>query len=164
MVIKAITLACIIAGVAILWYTSPHYNKIPYHTSALSVSVASAQASLKLEMAGFYQLYLQCYETKIFWFAFQLSYFCKGTSIRFLTAPTLPLFICIFPHTFVPSPGTTPKADDLRIQSPTTFRMSTHRKSSTLCSFLSTASDELWMHWDMSMWHYSTLCCHVDGY
>jgi hypothetical protein len=34
MVIKAITHACIAAGAAILGYTSPHYNKIPYHTSA----------------------------------------------------------------------------------------------------------------------------------
>jgi hypothetical protein len=78
---------------------------------------------------------------------------CKGTSVRFLTSPLLscsPLVYMYIPHTFVSSPGTTPKADNFRIQSPMTFWMSTHRKSSTsrsfLCSYLNSigcASDAL---------------------
>jgi hypothetical protein len=31
-----------------------------------------------------------------------------------------------FSHTFVPSPGTTPKANDFHIQSPTTFHSFLH--------------------------------------
>jgi hypothetical protein len=62
---------------------------------------------------------------------------CKGTSIHFLTSPPLPyspLVHIYFPHTSVPSPGTTPKADDSRIQSPMTLQMSTFH--SFLCSHL----------------------------
>jgi hypothetical protein len=56
------------------------------------------------------------------------SSICKGTSVRFLTSPLLtysPLVHMYFPHTLVPSPGTTLKADNFHIQSPMTF-----------CSFL----------------------------
>jgi hypothetical protein len=35
-----------------------------------------------------------------------------SVSLPTLSSPTLPLFICISPHTSVLSPGTTPKADD----------------------------------------------------
>jgi hypothetical protein len=59
---------------------------------------------------------------------------CKGTSIHSLTFPLLPyspLVHMYFSHTFVPSLGTTPKADNFCIQSPTTFQMSTHQKSLT---------------------------------
>jgi hypothetical protein len=92
---------------------------------------------------------------------------CKVTSICFLTSPLLPyspLVHMYFPHTPVPSLGTTPKADDFHIQSPTTFQMSTHWLSAPFSAHTSTASDEPQTHWDMSMWHYGTLCCHVDGY
>jgi hypothetical protein len=61
---------------------------------------------------------------------------CKGTSVCFLTFPLLsysPLVHMYFSHTFVPSPGTTPKANDFCIQSQTTFRMLTHQKSLTFC-------------------------------
>jgi hypothetical protein len=88
--------------------------------------------------------------------------YCKGTSVHFLTSPLLsysPLVHMYFPHTFVPSPGTTPKADDFRIQSPMTFRMSTHRKSLTfrsfLCSYLNSigwASDALGQV-RVTLWH-----------
>jgi hypothetical protein len=63
----------------------------------------------------------------------------KGTSVRFLTSPLLsfsPLVHMYFPYTSVSSPGTTPKANDFCIQSPTTFQMATHRKSLTFRSFL----------------------------
>jgi hypothetical protein len=42
--------------------SAPEYRFWADHNTALSASVASAQAGSKLEMAGFY---LQCYETEI---------------------------------------------------------------------------------------------------
>jgi hypothetical protein len=42
-----------------------------------------------------------------------------------LSSPTLPLFICILPTPLYHLQGPHPKANDLRIQSLTTFRMST---------------------------------------
>jgi hypothetical protein len=53
-----------------------------------------------------------------------------------LSSPTLPLFICILPTPLYHLQGPHPKADDLCIQSPMTFWMSTHRKLSTSRSFL----------------------------
>jgi hypothetical protein len=92
---------------------------------------------------------------------------CKRTSIYFLTSPLLPyppLVYMYFPHTSVPSPGTTPKANDFHIQSPTTFQMSTHQKSLTFCSFLCSylnsighASDTLGYVY-VTLWH-SPLSC-----
>jgi hypothetical protein len=64
-----------------------------------------------------------------------------------------------FPHTFVPSPGTTPKADDFCIQSLTTFRMSTHQKLSTFHSFLHSYLNSIgWAldtlgHVHITLWH-----------
>jgi hypothetical protein len=53
-----------------------------------------------------------------------------------LSSPTLPLFICILPTPLYHLQGPHPKANNLCIQSPTTFRMSTHQKSTTSHSFL----------------------------
>jgi hypothetical protein len=59
-----------------------------------------------------------------------------SVSLPPLSSPTLPLFICILPTPLYHLQGPHPKAGDLRIQSPMTFWMSTHQKSSTSRSFL----------------------------
>jgi hypothetical protein len=96
-----------------------------------------------------------------------VSPYSKGTSVRFLTFPLLsysPLVHMYFSHTFVPSPGTTPKADNLCIQSPTTFQMSTHQKSLTFCllfrSYLSSIRQALHAlgHVHMTLRHPPLLC------
>jgi hypothetical protein len=49
---------------------------------------------------------------------------CKGTSVHFLTSPRLsysPLVHMYSPHTSVPSPGTTPTANDFHIQKSNNF-------------------------------------------
>jgi hypothetical protein len=63
--------------------------------------------------------------------------FCKGTCVYLLTSssPTLPLFICTLPTPLYHLQGLHPEADDLGIQSPTTFRMSTHQRSLTSHTF-----------------------------
>jgi hypothetical protein len=53
-----------------------------------------------------------------------------------LSSPTLPLFICIIPTPLYHFQEPHPKADNLRIQSPMMFWMSTHHKSSTFRSLL----------------------------
>jgi hypothetical protein len=86
-------------------------------------------------------------------------------SIPYLTSPFLlypsisPIHMYI-PHTSVPSPGTTPKANNLPdINSPKSLTF-----CSFLCSYLSSILDKHQTHWDRPMWHYGTLCCHVDAY
>jgi hypothetical protein len=59
-----------------------------------------------------------------------------SVSLPPLSSPTLPLFICILPTPLYHLQGPHPKADDLCIQSPTTFRRSTHQRSSTSRAFL----------------------------
>jgi hypothetical protein len=94
---------------------------------------------------------------------------CKGTSVHFLTSP---LFSYSSPvHMYsISSPlyhlqELHSKADDLRTHSLTTLQKSTpgrRRLPDSPPAHTLAASDEPRTHWDRSVWHYSTLCRHVD--
>jgi hypothetical protein len=82
-----------------------------------------------------------------------------SVSLPPLSSPTLPFFICISPTPLYYLQGPYLKFNDSHIQSPMTFQMSTHQKSTPFCSFLRShlnsirrASDAL-EHIHVILWH-----------
>jgi hypothetical protein len=84
-----------------------------------------------------------------------------------LSSPTLPLFICIShtPLYHLQGPHTKLMTFVFKVRQLSKYQLTeSHWLSAPFPACTSTASDEPQMHWDMSMRHYSTLHCHVDGY
>jgi hypothetical protein len=148
-------------------------RKIPYHTSIYTGEdwvlelLTGHPRRIRTELRVSHVVFDKLIDT-LHSMGFTAPY--KGTSIRFLTSPILPyppLFICTSTTPWYHLQEPHSKADDLRTHSPTTLQKLTPgccRLPASPPARTLAASDEPWMHWDRSAWHYGTVRHHMDTY